>query len=115
MATGGALRACARCDPPARPRVARRERLCSRPSASQSGPVVVWPRFLRVSTAELLSLEAEVDRLRLFRADGDLLLALAVLLVPRHDRVAAGRQVPDPESTVGGGAGIERMRHDRHG
>ena len=93
-----APRACARCAPPTRPRVARRGRLCSRPIASRSGPGVVWPRFppcikLRGLPAYA---EAEVDRLRLFRADGDLLFALAVLLVPRHDRVVR-RRVPNRE------------------
>ena len=47
-----------------------------------------------------LSFERERNLLLLFRTDRDLLLLLAVLLVPRHEGVGARREVGDGERAV---------------
>src|SRR5450759_5559310 len=57
-------------------------------------------------------LEREGDRLGLGRADRDLLRLRAELLVPRFDRVRAGRQVLDRVRAVCGRDREERVRDD---
>src|ERR1051325_8385278 len=89
-------------------RLAIRALLVSDELSVVSCPLSVGPLLLTTDNRQLVSpLVAEVDRLGLLSAPRHLLLLRAVLLVPRHDGVGAGREVRDGERAVRLGDGVE--------
>src|SRR5947199_5902063 len=95
-------------------RNASRSALCASSAYIHCEPTRICRLNAIAAPGVALTLEREIQRLGLFRADRDLLFLLAVLLMPRYDRVLARRQIGNRERTVGLRNRIERMRHHSH-
>src|SRR5258708_19416058 len=74
-------------------RNASRNALCASSAYIHCEPTRICRLNAIAAPAVGLTLEREIQRLGLFRADRDLLFLLAVLLVPRHARLRARRQI----------------------
>src|SRR3954469_14853371 len=95
-------------------RNASRSALCASSAYIHCEPTRICRLNAIAAPAVASTLEREIQRFGLFRADRDLLFLLAVLLVPRHARVLARREIRNRERTVGLGNRIERVRHHGH-
>src|SRR6266542_5304784 len=101
-----------RCSSSSRMRIASRSNFSASPAYSHCVPTLSCFRCATCPPA--LPLKCETHRLRLFRRDGDRLLLLTVLLVPRDERVVARGQIRNRKRAVRLRDRIERMRHHSH-
>src|SRR5947209_15823604 len=92
-------------------RNASRNALCASSAYIHCEPTRICRLNAIAAPAVASTLEREIQRFGLFRAYRDLLFLLAILLVPRHDRILARREIGNRERAVGLRNGIERVRH----